>query len=389
MPLNFSNWSWTQSESTVYVTLPLRGAAAGKVDIVLTQDYLKVHHPPYLFEAFLLQPIDDVGSSARVTDSAVFLRLLKRAPEPWEGLLTDAGEEATKRLREKALLSYQEKLRSESRLRAESSRADSKYALKTMMKLEEKQQARIKELKETEQERVSAELRAWQQKPEEPAGKRPEDRRGRKLQSCLEPPAPRAPGRIGVTFTPRVFPTALRESRVAQEEEWLRRQAEARQVEAADDAELKELEEPQRNPAWLKDKGDKCFLREDYLGALNAYGLALRLNPKSPALYSNRAACHLKLKNLHKSIEDSSQALHLLAPPVDANAAARARAHARRGAAFCQLQLYAEGLQDYQAAVAITPSNQALQADVQKIRDTIQGSADITNTPKLDPQKLL
>lgn len=45
------------------------------------------------------------------------------------------GEEATKRLREKALLSYQEKLRSESRLRAESSRADSKYALKNMMKV--------------------------------------------------------------------------------------------------------------------------------------------------------------------------------------------------------------------------------------------------------------
>lgn len=51
----------------------------------------QVHHPPYLFEAFLLQPIDDVGSSARVTDSAVFLRLLKRTPEPWEGLLTHAG----------------------------------------------------------------------------------------------------------------------------------------------------------------------------------------------------------------------------------------------------------------------------------------------------------
>lgn len=42
MPLKFSNWSWTQSESTVYINLPLRGAAAGKVDIVLTEDYLKV-----------------------------------------------------------------------------------------------------------------------------------------------------------------------------------------------------------------------------------------------------------------------------------------------------------------------------------------------------------
>lgn len=42
MPLNFPNWSWTQSESTVYIHLPLRGAAAGKVDFLLTEDYLKV-----------------------------------------------------------------------------------------------------------------------------------------------------------------------------------------------------------------------------------------------------------------------------------------------------------------------------------------------------------
>lgn len=40
----------------------------------------------------------------------------------------------------------------------------------------------------------------------------------------------------------------------------------------------------------------------------------------------------------------SVQALDLLTPPVAANAAARARAHVRRGSAFCQLQLYAEGL---------------------------------------------
>lgn len=51
----------------------------------------------------------------------------------------------------------------------------------------------------------------------------------------------------------------------------------------------------------------KCFVTGDYLGAVNAYNLAIRLNRKIPALYSNRAACHLKLRNLHKAIEDSSQ----------------------------------------------------------------------------------
>lgn len=50
-----------------------------------------MHDPPYLFEAFLFQPVDDLGSSARVSDSAVLLRLLKKTPEPWEDLLADAG----------------------------------------------------------------------------------------------------------------------------------------------------------------------------------------------------------------------------------------------------------------------------------------------------------
>lgn len=51
----------------------------------------------------------------------------------------------------------------------------------------------------------------------------------------------------------------------------------------------------------------KLFAKENYLAAINAYNLAIRLNNKIPLLYLNRAACHLKLKNLHKAIEDSSK----------------------------------------------------------------------------------
>ena len=51
----------------------------------------------------------------------------------------------------------------------------------------------------------------------------------------------------------------------------------------------------------------KLFATENYLAAVNAYNLAIRLNNKIPLLYLNRAACHLKLKNLHKAIEDSSK----------------------------------------------------------------------------------
>ncbi|KAK2505651.1 hypothetical protein MC885_016102 [Smutsia gigantea] len=135
--------------------------------------------------------------------------------------------------------------------------------------------------------------------------------------------------------------------------------------------ELSDLKEEEKNPEWLKDKGNKLFAKENYLAALNAYNLAIRLNNKIPLLYLNRAACHLKLKNLPKAIEDSSKALELLTPPVAENANARVKAHVQRGTAFCQLELYIESLQDYEAALKIDPSNKIVQNDTEKIRNKI------------------
>ncbi|NWS73575.1 DAAF4 factor, partial [Crotophaga sulcirostris] len=68
-------------------------------------------------------------------------------------------------------------------------------------------------------------------------------------------PAPRSAATIKINFTSRVFPTALRESLIAEEEEWLRKQAEARRTVSADLSELEDLKEEEENPDWLKDKG--------------------------------------------------------------------------------------------------------------------------------------
>lgn len=157
-------------------------------------------------------------------------------------------------------------------------------------------------------------------------------------------------------------------------QKWLHKQAEAQRAMNTDIPELCDLKEEEKNPEWLKEKGNKLFATENYLAAINAYNLAIRLNNKIPLLYLNRAACHLKLKNLHKAIEDSSKALEILTPPVADNANARMKAHIRRGTAFCQLELYVEGLQDYEAALKIDPSNKIVQNDAEKIRNIIQGT---------------
>ncbi|XP_073328902.1 dynein axonemal assembly factor 4 [Pagrus major] len=368
----------------------------------------QVHFSPYLFEAFLFEPVDEVRSTAKVGNGVAVISLPKKTNKVWERLMIIKNDKEKQRtIREKALLKYQEKLSLESRSKAEKQHAEKKYALETMMKLEKEERDSIQKMKETERDITTAELAAWQLRQKEEAQLKHQSQRdgqnkvkvmtekqdngcsgggtvipdqqanseAKSKKKKADLPAPRLAGNIQVTFTPRVFSTALRESRVPEEEEWLKKQAEARRAVNADVEELKDLKENEKNSDWLKNKGDKCFVTGDYLGAVNAYNLAVRLNRKIPALYSNRAACHLKLRNLHKAIEDSSQALDLLTPPVAANAAARVRAHVRRGSAFCQLQLYAEGLQDYQAALKIDPHNEALQADTQRIRDIIQGTA--------------
>uniref|UniRef100_I3MZ48 Dynein axonemal assembly factor 4 n=1 Tax=Ictidomys tridecemlineatus TaxID=43179 RepID=I3MZ48_ICTTR len=294
MPLLVSNYSWQQTKTAVFLSLPLRGVCVRDADVFCTENYLKVNFPPFLFEAFLYAPIDDASSKAKIGNDTIVFTLYKKEAVMWETLSLSGGRNS-----ENIFL-----------------------------------------------------------------GKLKED--------CI--PAPRSVGNIKINFTPRVFPTALRESKVAEEEEWLHKQAEARKAMNTDIPEFCDLKEDEKNPEWLKEKGNKLFATEDYLAAINAYNLAIRLNNKIPLLYLNRAACHLKLKNLHKAIEDSSKALELLTPHVADNANARMKAHVRRGTAFCQLELYVEGLQDYEAALKIDPANKIVQNDAEKIRNIIQGT---------------
>ncbi|XP_037111182.1 dynein assembly factor 4, axonemal [Syngnathus acus] len=411
MPLLVTDHSWTQTESMVFISVPLKGAK--KVDIMSSDEYLKVHFPPFLLEVFPSELVDDDQSSAKIGNGVAVINLSKRTNKLWEHLsISTYDKEKKKEIRERALSNMQEKLAAQAKNRSEKRQTEKRYTVKTMMNIESEEKDRIQKMKDAERERTTAELEAWQLKEKKKADEEARlklqsrsnhlnkaksvqhtrenggsderkvifDKRGvreaERKKKQVDLPAPRVSGNIPVSFTPRVFPTALRESRVEEEEEWLKKQAEARRVINAGIEELEDLREEERNPDWLKEKGNKCFAAGNYLSALNAYNLAIRLNRKIPALYSNRAACHLKLRNFHKAIEDSSQALELLTPAVCANAAARARAHVRRGSAFCQLQLYAEGLQEYQTALRIEPNNESLQADTQKIRDIIQGSAE-------------
>ncbi|XP_020736892.1 dynein axonemal assembly factor 4 isoform X4 [Odocoileus virginianus] len=354
MPLQVSNYSWQQTSTAVFISVPLRGVSVRDADVFCTENYLKVNSPPFLFEVFLYAPIDDESSRAKIGNNIIVFTLHKKEAAMWETLsLSGVDKEMMQRIREKSILQAQERAKEAMEAKAVARREDQKYTLGVMMKIEEEERKKIEDMKENERIKATKELEAWkecQRKAEElkiiqreeklyHQEKQMKEERKKLKHKCLTGnsasknlatkgrnseniffeklkedsiPAPRSVGSIKISFTPRVFPTALRESQVAEEEEWLHKQAEARRAMNTDIPELCDLKEEEKNPEWLKDKGNKLFATENYLAAINAYNLAIRLNNKIPLLYLNRAACHLKLKNLHKAIEDSSKAYRIM-----------------------------------------------------------------------------
>ncbi|XP_032765850.1 dynein assembly factor 4, axonemal isoform X3 [Rattus rattus] len=352
MPVRVSEFSWQQTPAALFLSLPLRGVCVRDADVFCGESYLKVNFPPFLFEVFLYAPIDDGKSKAKIGNDTILFTLYKKEPVLWESLsMPGVDKEIMQRIREKSILQAQEKAKEATEAKAAAKREDQRYALGEMMKIEEEERKKIEDMKENERKKATRELEAWKEcqkkadgqrrvhRKEKPLqGKQAEERRALKPQNLPRKapptrlptrgrnwenifseklkedrvPAPRSAGSIQISFTPRVFPTALRESQVAEEEEWLHKQAEARRAMSTDLPEFSDLKEEEKNPDWLKDKGNKLFATENYLAAIDAYNLAIRLNRKIPVLYLNRAACHLKLKNLHKAIEDSSKACKIM-----------------------------------------------------------------------------
>ncbi|XP_073474866.1 dynein axonemal assembly factor 4 isoform X2 [Aquarana catesbeiana] len=394
MPIIVKDFTWQQTEKEIFISVPLKGAKACQSNVLCTEDYIKVNFPPFLFEIFPLLPIDVDKSSAKIGNGVILFTLHKQEPSIWDTLsAANMEKEAMQKVREKAVARVQEKAKEDAEAKALRKRENEKYSLEVMMKIDEEERKQIESIKEEERRKASEELERFkeqqrieeQRRIQEEQQRREEEKRKNAINQKPHPqaekpgsekvlPPTRKTGSIKIQFTPRVFPTALRESRLAEEEEWLQKQAAARRAINTESLEIQDLKEEEKNPEWLKDKANKLFSAGDYLAAVDALNLGIRINDKIPALYLNRSACHLKLRNLHKTIEDASKALELLTPPVLDNAAARLKAYVRRGTAFCELELYVQGLEDYEAALKIDPTNPSLKSDAQKIRRIIQGS---------------
>ncbi|CAI2723981.1 unnamed protein product [Schistosoma spindalis] len=293
-------------------------------------------------------------------------------------------------IKQNAILEHQERVMKRAKANKEMNIRGEKYALEQIMKLENVSREKIRLEKEQASKQAISEFvnvfNKSSQKENELENKITEARRFAKqyitetideennmelnkdiqrlafIQKPIDLPV-RTSSTIEVKFTPRVFPTPERESTKQAEDEWLNRQAEYRRK-LLDRVVPNDLSRNELDPIWLRKKGDSLFQAGDYEAAVIAYTEAITQNPKLHSAYSNRAACHLQLRNYFKALEDSSMVLDLCVPPVAQNLKSRVRAHIRRGAAFCNLQLYKEGLIEYRAAQKLQPDDDTIRKDI-------------------------
>ncbi|CAM9793698.1 unnamed protein product, partial [Hapterophycus canaliculatus] len=209
-------------------------------------------------------------------------------------------------------------------------------------------------------------------------------------------PAPRTTtGVVQVGFTTRLFPTPLRESKVADESAWImknRRHLHKNKslvgrlpAGEAGGGEALPLDISETDPVWLKGRGDDLYTGGDFLAAVNAYTAALDADPRAAACLSNRAACYLHLSGAGDGNGGGRDHEYASACVADCGAAleifqalpetgpSQGRALARRSLAYRELGQYRCSLEDCRAALLFNPGDAELLNDIARGEPLAQG----------------
>lgn len=308
---------------------------------------VKVSFSPYLVVVDLLKEI--IPEAVRLIldrdAGALSLFLPKATAGEWEQLSFAAGDDEIARRRDAAVAREQERQRVARQSRANLAYEQERAAMKSQMALEDRQRAVLQQRQQEEKETAQAEaVRVLQEisKTEKPArasapvlpsdtsvpassaaqssaasstptpSPSPAGARGRRSILQAEEAdveaapraviAPRASTAVRVQFTPRAFPTPLRESKVREEEDWLARNyLRLKQGGNRGDPTRPFVE---RDPAWLKDKGDAFARAGDWPSADAAYSAALDSDPSSVDIVLNRSLARLCMDKKQACVED-------------------------------------------------------------------------------------
>ncbi|XP_077992499.1 uncharacterized protein LOC144446576 [Glandiceps talaboti] len=134
----------------------------------------------------------------------------------------------------------------------------------------------------------------------------------------------------------------------------------------------------------LKNKGNEFYKNEEYGEAIDAYTNALLTCPlcykkERAIMYSNRAACHLRMDENEEAIVDCSKALELHSVYV--------KALLRRAQTYEKVDKLDEALEDYQKVLQLEPATLVAREACMRLPEEIKARNEKLKTEMMDKLK--
>ncbi|KND03858.1 uncharacterized protein SPPG_01312 [Spizellomyces punctatus DAOM BR117] len=162
MPIIVRDYTWTQTSSCVYITVPLRGANPKKADVYVNDAYLKINFPPYLFELDLFDQIDTDKAVVSVGNGCTKFELPKLIEQTWENLSYPKDSAIPiKTRREEADLRFRQKAEEARQRKAAERRQEEQLLIQKQIEVERAERERLASLKEAEKRQAEEGLNKW------------------------------------------------------------------------------------------------------------------------------------------------------------------------------------------------------------------------------------
>lgn len=383
MPILLKNYTWHQNDDEIIVRIKFPQRIKSKMDIFTHKAFIKINCTPYYFEKFLRHSINETTSRCKILEQEVIFYLNKLDNVVWDALEIDICKTDQVKVKEDVIKEAQDELEKQKKEKLQHKDDLKKDEIHKEIERDTKIRERIENHNKNITNKAVSSIEKWKDLKNEkndsyrelfyrPAPVNPskvtphvnkrieysQPSRGKSSKPLFkELPPIRQCSTIEVEFSDRKFTTPSRESTEQEEMEWLMKQNAAQKATGFVEDDLRPEE---RNPQWLKEKGDSFLKQHNYLGAISAYSTAIRLTNKNYELYFNRALAHFPLENYNKCAEDCSTALDLLTPHCEGNRVARVNCMARRGLALSRVGYIREGFNELLAALKLDPKNENL-----------------------------
>lgn len=321
-------FEWFQDARSVRVRLEIKGTSSKKIDVSTSDLTLKVNiqEKNYVRLFDLEHEIDYLSKEATVVyaNDVLEVTLIKKEEnKAWSSLVVE--NLSREELRQRREESFKRKEAQESAFKKQLSELKIKYdthATREQMKQEDEQRRILDEKKKEEKERAEKEI--YEGLGDTESGGQAEVVYARKeiasdifttddlkkyekeLDEFEEKyPKVRQQKKVDIQFTEKIYPhVATREQHF--------KDAPIPKIKQGTKGSKLPSDLDNKNPLWLKDKGDEFLANKDFYSAMNAYTQAQRIDASQILCVANRSIVHLHLFNYEEAVMDSNLVLDFI-----------------------------------------------------------------------------